>query len=192
MGYPSGVRAPQMHFFPAALAAVALAGALASAGCTSSSGPVADGPLNGPFGTNKGVSLCAVARVGHPFAFGLDQFTNHGHAPVVLNRVALLHPRHERLIGSYAVPGGYILGASPWPPGPSDLPPTWKDRQAVHGFRLAPRKSFTMVLGVIATASGRTISQGMRIYYHDTAGSSYLAFDYNKMIIVTAERDRCN
>jgi hypothetical protein len=130
-------------------------------------------------------------RVGDPFAFGVEQFTNHGHATVVLDRVTLLHPHNERLVGSYAVPGPYILGAMPWPPGPADLPPTWKDRQPVHGFRLAPRKTFTMVLGVIATTSGRTISQGMRIYYHDTAGSSYLAFDHNKMIIVTAKQDRC-
>lgn len=115
-----------------------------------------------------------------------------GHRTIVLNRVALLHPRHERLIGSYAVPGEYIVGAEPWPPGPSDPPPTWKDRQAVRGFRLAPRKSFNMVLGVVATARGRVISQGMRIYYHDTAGSNYLAFDHNKMIIVTAKQDRCD
>jgi hypothetical protein len=169
-----------------------LAGSLAYslAGC-SDGGPAADGPLNGPFGTPGGHFVCAVARVGHPFAFGLDTFTNHGHATIVLNRVALLHPRHERLIGSYAVPGVYILGAQPWPP-VRGLPPTWKDRQAVHGFRLAPRKTFNMVLSVVATASGRTISQGMRIHYHDTAGASYLAFDHNKTIIVTAEQDRCN
>ena len=46
-----------------------------------------------------------------------------------------------------------------------------------------------MVLGVIATARGRTISQGMRIYYHDTAVSSYLAFDRNKLIIDTAKHE---
>lgn len=161
------------------------------AGC-SNGGPATDGPLNGPFGTNGGHFVCAEARVGHPFAFGVDQFTNHGHATVVLDRVILLHSHNERLVGSYAVPGAYILGAMPWPPRPSDLPPTWKDRQPVHGFRLAPRKTFNMVLSVIATASGRATSQGMRIYYHDTAGRSYLAFDHNKMIIVTAKRDRCS
>jgi hypothetical protein len=108
------------------------------------------------------------------------------------NRVALLHPRHERLIGSYAVPGVYIVGAVPWPPRHPPTSRNWKDRQAVHGFRLAPRKSFNMVLGVIATARGSAAAQGMRIYYHDIAGSRYLAFDHNKMLIVTAEQDPCN
>lgn len=109
----------------------------------------------------------------------------------MLNRVALLHPRHERLVGSYAVPGVYIVGVVNWPPRNPPTSRNWKDRQAVHGFRLAPGKTFNMVLGVIANAKGRATSQGMRIYYHDTVGSSYLAFDRNKLIIDTAKQE-CN
>jgi hypothetical protein len=161
------------------------------AGCGSNGSPATDGPLNGPSGTPSGHVVCTAASVGQPIAFGLDTFTNHGHATVVLDRVALLHPRHERLIGSYAVPGVYIVGVVNWPPRNPPTSRNWKERQTVHGFRLAPGKTFNMVLGVIATARGRTISQGMRIYYHDTAGSSYLAFDRNKLIIDTAKQE-CN
>jgi len=166
-----------------------LAGSLAYslAGC-GNGGPATDGPLNGPFGTPSGHVVCTVARVGQPIAFGLDTFTNHGHGPIVLDRVGLLHPHNERLVGSYAVPGVYIVGVVNWPPRNPPTSRNWKDRQAVRGFRLAPRKTFNMVLGVIATARGRATSQGMRIYYHDAAGSSYLAFDRNKLVIETAKQ----
>lgn len=43
--------------------------------------------------------------------------------------------------------------------------------QPVHGFRLTPGKSFNMVLGVTATATGHADSRGMAIYYHDSAGN---------------------
>jgi hypothetical protein len=154
---------------PVALAVLAGALIYSLAAC-SNGGPATDGPLGG--GAPGGSFLCQPARVGQPEAFGVEVFTNHGHAAIVLDRVAL-------------------VGGVPWPPGPSDLPPTWKDRQPVHGFRLAPRKSFNMVLGVIATARSRATSQGMRIYYHDTAGSSYLTVDHNKMIIDTTKQE-CN
>ncbi|MGH3405259.1 MAG: hypothetical protein ACRDRJ_22555 [Streptosporangiaceae bacterium] len=160
------------------------------AGCDNGC-PATDGPLNGPFGTPSGHVVCTAARVGQPIAFGLDTFTNHGHTAIALDRVGLLQPRHERLVGSYAAPGVYIAGVVNWPPRHPPTSRNWKDRQAVHGFRLAPRKSFNMVLGVIATATGGATSQGMRIYYHNTAGRRYLAFDHNKLIIDTAKRG-CN
>jgi hypothetical protein len=185
------MRSPKMRGKPLALSVLAGSLIYSLTGCDGNGGPAADGPLNGTFGTPSGNFICAGARVGQPFTFGLDTFTNHGHATVVLDRVALLRPRHERLIGSYAVPGAYIVGADPWPPGPSDLPPTWKDRRAVHGLRLAPGKTFNMVIGVVATARGHATSQGMSISYHGTAGSSYLAFDYNKLNIDTSEKRGC-
>jgi hypothetical protein len=165
-----------------------LAGSLlySLAGCSNGS-PATDGPLNGPFGTNGGHFICAPAHVGQPRAFGFDTFTNHGHATVVLDRVTLLHPHNERLVGSFAVPGSYIVGEADWPPTPP-VTPTWKDRQPVHGFRLAPGKTFNMVLGVVATASGRATAQGMRVYYHETTGGSYLTVDRNKIVIETAQQ----
>jgi hypothetical protein len=70
------------------------------------------------------------------------------------------------------------------------LPPAWRDRQPVHGFRLAPGKTFNMVLGVAATAAGQARSRGMLVYYHDSAGS-YVARNYVAMIIATG-KNGCN
>jgi hypothetical protein len=48
-------------------------------------------------------------------AFGLQTFTNYGSTTVVLDHVVLLHPHHERLVGSFAVPGARVLGEEYWP-----------------------------------------------------------------------------
>jgi hypothetical protein len=167
--------------------AVVLASALG--GC-SSGGPAADGPLSsGVDGRVARGEICVPG--GQPQTFGLEQFTNHGHATVVLDRVALQHPHNERLIGSYAVPGDLVIGApGDWPPKYVGLPSTWKDRQPVHGFRLAPGKSFNMVLGVTATAPRRATSRGMLAYYHNSAGS-YVATDDIAMTIAATKRG-CN
>ena len=169
------------------VALAVLAGSLAYslAGCGSNSGPATDGPLAASI---KVGGECATGRVGHPQAFGDLAFTNHGHNTLVLDRVALMRPHNEHLIGSFAVPGIYVIGLVPWPPRPSPVPSTWKDRQPVHGFRLAPGKTFNMVLGVVATARGRATSQGMMIYYHDTAGSSYLANAHFASLIYVTNR----
>ncbi len=84
----------------------------------------------------------------------MQQFTNYGHTPVVLDRIVLLHPLNEHLIGSYAMPGQLAIGTVHWPPHGPGLPPAWKDRKPVPGFRLAPGKTFNMVLGVAAIARG--------------------------------------
>jgi hypothetical protein len=174
-GYAAGV---WMQIARMPLAAVALAAVLASAGCSSSSSPATNGPLRGgAFGSITGGEDCTVARVGQPVSFGDEQFTNHGHDTLVLDRVGLRRPRNVRLVGSIAVPGIYGLGVThEVPPRYSEPPPTWKHRQPVHGFRLAPGKSFQMVLGVVATGGHPAHSPGMAIYYHDPAGR-YVAVD---------------
>jgi hypothetical protein len=162
--------------------AVLAAAVLASAGC-GRSGPAADGPLRGGVFGYAGGGDCTLGRVGQPVSFGDEQFTNHGHATVVLDRVGLRHPRQVRLVGSIAVPGTYGIGVThTFPPRYSGLPPTWKHRQPVHGFRLAPGKSFQMVLGVVATGGRLARSPGMVIHYHDPAGR-YVAVDHFAMII---------
>jgi hypothetical protein len=182
---------PTVQVSRAALAAVAVAAVLASAGCGGRSGPATDGPLRGgPFGApSPGGSACAAARVGEPETFGDERFTNHGHATVVLDRVGLRHPQHMHLIGSYAVPGaGQLVGvARGFPPQYSGIPPAWKDRRRVHGFRLAPGRSFNMVLGVAATGAPPVRSPGMVINYHDPAGS-YVIDDRFAMIIAVDGR----
>jgi hypothetical protein len=84
------------------LATAAAAAALTSAvaGCGNGSGPVTGGPLSSSEnGTTPGGTNCAPG--GELQSFGTELFTNYGHATVVLDRVALLHPRNERLVGSY-------------------------------------------------------------------------------------------
>jgi hypothetical protein len=184
MGLLSSMRMPKMRVKPLPLAVMALATALAGAlgGC-SASGPVADGPLGG--GTPPGVSVCAPGRVGQPQAFGIqERYINHGHATVVLDRIALLHPHHERLIGSYAVPGLFLVGVLPWPLRHPDMPSRWKLRRPVPGFRLALGRSFSLVLGVAATATGMATSRGMVLYYHDSAGSYMVSNDLAMLIAV--------
>jgi hypothetical protein len=162
--------------------AVAVAVA-ALAGCSSGyAGPATDGPLKS--GTLINVPLGAIcAPGGRTWAFGWDQFTNHGRTTVVLDRAALLRPRNEHLVGSIAVPGDQVVGARYWPPKGIGLPPGWKHRQPVPGFRLAPGKSFNLVLGVAAITKGRhASSQGGQIYYHDSSGR-YLVKSYSANII---------
>ncbi|HET9897923.1 MAG TPA: hypothetical protein VFQ44_23585 [Streptosporangiaceae bacterium] len=168
----------------AVVAATALALVLGS--CRS--GPAADGPLGS--GANGGIPRGAncVPR-GHLQAFGDQQFTNHGDTAVVLDRVRLLHPDNERLIGSYAVPGDRLIGVVFWPPSYPDIPPGWKHRRPVHGFRLAPGRSFNMVLGVQAGPQGRGFSRGMLVYYHDSAGSYVARNDF--AMIIAASTSHC-
>jgi hypothetical protein len=173
-------------------AGMALASALA--GCGGGNGPTTDGPLNGgPFPGMSGGAACLINPVGDPVTFGLERFTNHGHTTLVLDRVSLLHPRGLRLLGSYAVPGIPVVGlARGWPPRffKGSRPPTWKDRQPVHGFRVAPGKHFNMVLGVVPTITPLASAPGMVIRYHDPTGS-YLAEDHLAMFIAKNGRE-CN
>src|SRR5260370_2142987 len=123
---------------------------------------------------------------GHAQTFGDQLFTNYGQVTVVVDRVALLHPRSERLIGSYAVPGRWLIGVVFWPPKYPHMPPTWNHRQPMHGFRLAPGKSFNMVLGVTCTGTGWATSHGSLVFYHDPSGS-YVAKNYFAMTIAATK-----
>jgi hypothetical protein len=173
---------------------MALAAVLASAlaGCSSgNSGPATDGPLSGgPFPGMSGGADCLINPVGHPVTFGDERFTNHGHTTVVLDRVSLLRPRGLRMLGSYAVPGVWVVGTQRgWPPRffKGSRPPTWDSRRPVSGFRVAPGRQFNMVLGVVAVSTPLASAPGMVIYYRDHSGR-YLAADHFAMII--AENNR--
>lgn len=194
MAYSWGIRALKIPVKP--LAVLALAAALVSAfgGC-GGGGPAADGPLSSSTSIHGPIpsgGLCAPG--GRPQAFGFQQFTNYGHVTVILDRVVLLHPHNQHLVGSYAVPGAVIVGLVHWPPkypgtpaGPG-VPSAWKHRQPVHEFRLAPGKTFDMVLGVAAIAeSRRATSQGMLVYYHDSSGA-YVAKNYWANILTASGR----
>jgi hypothetical protein len=190
MTYSLGMRTLKIRVNP--LAVVALAGLVSAlGGCTHGhGGSASDGPLSSGNGIHDPIprgSICAPG--GHAWAFGLQQFTNYGHTIVVLDRVVLLRPRNEQMVGSYAVPGDLLVGNVRWPPkypGTISVPgvrAAWKHRQPVHGFWLAPGKSFNMVLGVAAiVGSRRATSQGMLVYYHDSSGT-YVAKNYWANII---------
>lgn len=185
------MRTPAVRVKSLPLAVVAVA-ALASAlgGCTSGrGGPVTGGPLSSGtsmYGPIPRGSICTPG--GRRQTFGFELFTNYGNTTVILDRVVLLHPHNERLIGSYAVPGDLLIGAPRgWPPKYAGIPHTWKDRQPVHGFRLPPGKSFNMVLGVEAITARRAISEGMLVYYRDSSGT-YLAKNYFANIIAPTAR----
>lgn len=157
------------------------------------SGPASDGPLSSSTSMHGPIprgSNCVPG--GRPQAFGFQQFTNYGHTTVTLDRVVLLRPHNEHLVGSFAVPGAVIVGVVHWPPKypgtPAGLgvPTAWKHRQPVYGFRLAPGKTFNMVLGVAAITRGRrATSQGMLVYYHDSSGA-YVAPNYGANILAAS------
>ena len=180
------------------LAVVALMVALASAlgACTSGGGgPATNGPLSSGAGKDGRILLhggeCATRFYGRLWAFGIAQFTNYGHATVLLDRVVLLHPRNERLIGSDVVAGRRtVIGAITWPPNWPSVRRAWKTRQPVRGYRVAPGKMFEMVLGVAPTGPRNATSQGMLVYYHDPSGS-YVAPNHFGMQIAVG-KNGCN
>jgi hypothetical protein len=184
MPYHLAMRALESLWKTLAVAALAVALVSALGGCSSGIGPDADGPLSSGTSMHGPIprgSICTPG--GQRQTFGFELFTNYGNTTVILDRVALLHPHNERLIGSYAVPGDLLIGAPRgWPPKYAGIPHTWKDRQPVHGFRLAPGKSFNMVLGVAAITQRRATSQGMLVYYHNPSGT-YVARNYFANII---------
>jgi hypothetical protein len=109
--------------------------------------------------------------MGQAVTFADQQFVNHGRTTLVLDQVTLYRPRGLRLLGSYAVPGRWAVGeVFGWPPRQPDLPPTWKNRQPVHGFRLAPGEEFDMALGTAAVTRPLAETRGTVIRYHDKVG----------------------
>jgi len=152
----------------------ALAPASVLCGCSGGGGsPATDGPLSGgPYGSpTMGGTVCAPAGVGQPWTFGIDEFTNHGPASVVMDRAVLLHSRHERLITALAVPGTVLFGVVHWPPHFAGMQPAWKHRQPLAGFRLAHGMSFVLVLELTPTADGLATERGIAVYYHDPSGT---------------------
>jgi hypothetical protein len=167
----------------AALAAM-VAAALAGCSTASTHDPASNGPLSSAASAHGRIPRGGncLNRRPVPEAFGDQPFTNYGHSTVVLDRVVLLHPRNERLIGSDVIPGTPQIGVVQWPPNWPQLRAAWKKRRPVHGYRVAPGKQFNMVLGVTYAGPGFATSQGMLVYCHDAAGS-YVAPNYFAMQI---------
>jgi hypothetical protein len=170
--------------------------AAALAGCHSGgAGPATRGPLSSGAGKDGTIlrhgGECVTRFYGRNWAFGIAVFTNYGHATVVLDRVVLLHARNERLFASDVVPGTRLVaGAVSWPPNWPGLRELWKTREPVRGYRVAPGKSFEMVLGVTYAGPGNATSDGMQVFYHDPAGS-YVAPNYFGMQIAAGGKNAC-
>jgi hypothetical protein len=77
----------------------------------------------------------------------------------VLDRVVLWRPRNIRVLAVYAVPGESMIDTGYWPLR-NAVPAGWKNRQPVHGFRVAPGKKFTMIWALQATCTTRGTSGG--------------------------------
>jgi hypothetical protein len=111
-------------------------------------------------------------------SFADQTFTNYGHATVVLDRIVLLHPHNEHLIAAYAIPGTRLAGVLRWPP---KYRPGWSHRKPIRGYRVAAGKSSNMVIGAEPAGPAKATSQGLVLYYHDSAGScvapNYFAMD---------------
>ena len=68
------------------------------------------------------------------------------------------------------------------------MPPTWKDRQPVHSFRLAPGKSFNMVLDVVATAGVAGPLRARGSITTTLAGSRYLFASHLSLIVYVTNK----
>jgi hypothetical protein len=177
-----------MRVKPLLMAAAALpALAVATvAGCSTAGArdPATNGPLSSAASAHGRIPRggnCVTFPPSTPAqAFGDQTFTNYGHVTVVLDRVILLHPHNERVIGSDVVPGKALIGVIEWPPNWHGIRAAWETRRPVHGYRVAPGKSFNMVIGAEPAGPGKATSQGLLLYYHDTAGS-YVAPNYFAM-----------
>jgi hypothetical protein len=156
---------------PLVTAVAALATMAGCSGSGTSHAVSTHGPLaGGSYGSISAGSVCAPASVGQPRTFGTERFANDGSTTVVLDSVALERPRNERLVGSYAIPGDSLVGTAPWPPVGPGIPHSWRYREVVRGFRLAPGKMLVIALGVAAPSAGPATSRGIVLDYHDSSG----------------------
>jgi hypothetical protein len=184
------------------LAAVALAVLLTCGAAACSSGHSStDPPDNGPLSSGRSATdipggvQCAPGGEG-PITFGDQVYTNYGHTTVTLDRIVLTDPHNQRIIGAYAMPlpaTESVVGTVQWPVGTTrgfPLPATWKDRQAVHGYQVAPGKTFNMVLGLAPVGAGRATSSGTLVYYRDAAGTYVAKNDFQN--IIAATKTGCN
>jgi hypothetical protein len=123
----------------------------ALAGCQSGGSPAADGPLSSGDGPHDPLPRGAVCTpYGGPQTNGLQVFTNYRSTTVILDRVVLLRPRNQRLLGAYAVPSGNF---------------SWETRTA--GRPGVPRCHRA---GNTASASAQARASGMRAW--SPAGSA--------------------
>jgi hypothetical protein len=134
---------------------------------------------NGPFGNggpNEG-TICTWTKPGGVAHDSFDEFPNTG-GTATIAKVALVHPRHLRLIAAWAVPTNGELGnAGPgYPPGPDNGPGfRWGQRQRIPGAVVRHTRGqdvINLVIVMKPTAKFGTAT-AVNLYY-ESAGTRYL------------------
>jgi hypothetical protein len=164
---------------------LALALALAVAGCGADpAGPSTDGPLGPP---NNVITQCApTPRAGHPVTIGLLGETDTGSKPLVIDRVTLARPKRGpglQLAGWGIIAGSGELGVYEY------WPVRGKGLKLVRNYRMNPRQSADIVVGVTAYGRGG-YTPGALVYYHSN-DKRYLYKSTISMRVVVAGKARC-
>lgn len=159
--------------------------ALLLAAC--SSGKLSD---NGPFGNggpNSG-TLCAWTRPGEVFHDSFDEFPNTG-GTATIDKVALVNPRHMRLVTAWVVPTNGPLGDSgPGYPPASGYSPgyRWGQRQRIPGAVVRHTRGQDVINLVIVVKLFAKLGTATAVnLYYESAGTHYLLhFPYGYKIWV--------
>ena len=151
---------------------------LLTAACTSS-GSSGKLPTNGPFG-NSGPStgtICVWTRHGNVVHDSTDEFPNTG-GTATISKVALVNPRHLRLVTAWVVPATNALGdtGAGYPPA-SGYPPgyQWGQRQPIPGAIVRHTQGQHVINLVIVMQASAELGTATAVnLYYKAAGTRYL------------------
>ncbi len=146
----------------------------------------ADGPFGGT-GPNSGM-ICASTMSGGVVHDSFDEFPNMG-GTATIDKVALAHPRHLRLLAAWVVPTDGPLGDSgPGYPPASGYPPgyRWGQRQRIPGALVAHTRGQDVINLVIVVKPTAKVGAATAVnLYYKSAGTHYVIhFPYGYRIQV--------
>jgi hypothetical protein len=136
---------------------------------------------NGPFGnggSNSGI-ICAWTRPGGVAHDSFNAFPNTGGTATV-TKVALVHPRHLRLIVAWVVPtdGSFGAAGQGYPPASwsKSLPGFyWGQRQRIPGATVRHTRGHQLInLVIVLKPSGKVGTAAAVNLYYTSAGTRYL------------------
>lgn len=153
--------------------------ALLLAGCGS------DGPAaNGPFGTGGGTGeVCAWTTAGNVLTYGVEDLRNSG-GTATINKIALVDPRHLRVVSAWAVPitGTNLLGVFRGEPpsgygggAPLAAGIQWTQRQPANGAVIPHSRGHDVTnLVLVLKPSGPVGTATAVDVYYTEGGTAYL------------------
>jgi hypothetical protein len=160
---------------------------LLAAACSSTSGKLS---TNGPFGNGGPDSgtICAWTRPGGVVHDSFDEFPNTG-GTATIDKVALVDPRHLRLVTAWVVPTNGPLGDSGpgYPPASGYAPGfRWGQRQRIPGAIVRHTRGQDVInLVIVIKPSGKLGTATAVNLYYESAGTRYLLhFPYGYKIWV--------